>query len=132
MNSKRKKRHEDGLCPQCGGERDSDTKYCSKCLEFDSEFRKEIGQRIKLEVMTHYSRGKPKCECCGETILDMLNLDHKNGGGNQHRKEKTKGKASLYFYRWIKKNNYPDGYRVFCYNCNYGASRHGGICPHKI
>jgi hypothetical protein len=61
----------------------------------------------------------------------MLTIDHIHGGGNQHRKQITASRASETFYRWLKNNNYPDGYRTFCYNCNIGAYHNNGVCPHQ-
>ena len=34
-------------------------------------------------------------------------------------------------YEWIKRNNYPDGFQVLCWNCNSGKGANGGICPHE-
>jgi hypothetical protein len=33
---------------------------------------------------------------------------------------------------WLKRNNFPSGYRVLCMNCNHGRKRNGGICPHEL
>lgn len=81
--------------------------------------------RIKYEIMKHYCRGIPKCQCCGEEIFEFLSIDHINGGGSNHRK-KLKGST---IYYWLKKNNYPKGYQVLCINCNF-AKGHFGSCPH--
>ena len=35
------------------------------------------------------------------------------------------------FYLWLKRNNFPPGYQVLCWNCNCGRSINNGICPHK-
>jgi len=84
----------------------------------------------RLKVLTYYSNGTPKCECCEETLLEFLCLDHTDGGGNKHRK--TLGDPSgTSIYQWIIKNNFPKGFRVLCYNCN-NAYGHYGYCPHKM
>lgn len=82
---------------------------------------------IRWLVVTHYGGPNPKCDCCGDDTYEFLSLDHINGGGTKHRQKNGKG-AGLYF--WLKKNNYPPGYRVLCYNCNCSLGFHK-YCPHK-
>jgi hypothetical protein len=79
----------------------------------------------KLEVLNAY--GGPVCVCCGETLIQGLSIDHVNGDGAAHRKTVTSGPA---FYRWLKQHNYPPGYQVLCFTCNFAkaASDH---CPHR-
>ena len=70
-----------------------------------------------------------KCTCCGETIPEFLTIDHINGDGAKHRKElRLRGGAP--FYTWLKKNNFPKGYQILCWNCNLGKGV-SGVCPHK-
>lgn len=80
-------------------------------------------RQIKLDVMQHYGN---ICQCCGEKELEFLTIDHINGGGTQHRKQLK----NATIYGWLKKNNYPDGFRVLCMNCNF-ATRFKKECPHK-
>ncbi len=92
-------------------------------------YRKEAYKKTKLEVLGHYSNGVPVCSCCGEPEIVFLSIDHINGGGTKHRKELLgQGKN---FYRWLKINGYPSGYRVLCHNCNQ-AYGHYGFCPHQV
>lgn len=77
-------------------------------------------QRIKVEVIAHYGG---KCECCGEMEMVFLTIDHINGGGRQHRKE-----TGSFLYQWLRRNGYPEGFQVLCFNCNF-AKANGG-CPH--
>ena len=81
---------------------------------------------LKIELLTHYSSGPPRCACCGEATLAFLSLDHINNDGAKDRK---KGGRSLYFY--LKKNGYPKGIQVLCMNCNFGKKCNGGVCPHS-
>lgn len=83
-------------------------------------------QREKMEVLSHYSNGKPICKCCGESIFEFLCIDHINGGGKEHRKQVGNG----HFYRWLRKNNYPKGLQVLCHNCNMAKGFYG-FCPHR-
>ena len=69
---------------------------------------------LKKEVFTHYS---PDVKCkCGQNDIRALSIDHINGKGCQHRKELGIN-AGTEFYRWLKKNHYPEGYQVLCMSC---------------
>jgi hypothetical protein len=48
-----------------------------------------------------------------------LEIDHAEGGGNQHRRKI--GWSRL--YHWLKRNNYPEGFRVLCPTCNRKAHK---------
>lgn len=129
----------DRKCSICGKTNDwADHTICHKCgyqkykkgttkNETYRTYQKEYNARIKKEVLGHYGG---KCACCGETILFFLTIDHINGGGVKHRKEVVGG-GGLALYHWLKKNGYPEGFQVLCFNCNSGRSANGGICPHK-
>jgi hypothetical protein len=86
-------------------------------------------QRLKMDVLTHYAGPRPRCKCCGEDQILFLTLDHINGGGNAHRRS-IFGKKSGNMYYWIRKNNYPVGFQVLCWNCNCGK-RQLAQCPHQ-
>jgi len=81
--------------------------------------------RTKLIVTSHYGK---ICSCCGKDNIDVLTIDHVNGGGSYDRKELGSGDA---FYRWLINNNFPLGFQVLCFNCNSGRHINGGVCPHK-
>lgn len=83
---------------------------------------KANARRIRLEIIAAYGG---KCECCGEERIEFLAIDHINGGGRRHRKS-----LSGNFYRWLKRNNFPEGFRVLCHNCNSALGFYG-YCPHK-
>jgi hypothetical protein len=97
---------------------------CKKCR---SQQVSAWHHSVRLEVLTHYSRGIPQCACCGETTVAFLAIDHIDGGGNEHRAEI--GTAANSFATWLRRNGFPEGYRVLCHNCNQA---HGafGYCPH--
>lgn len=87
--------------------------YCKECRKFLSLERREIERIIALQI---YSNRHMKCEICGNENIDILTIDHVDGGGYKHRKDNSiKGQ----FVRWLKRNNYPKGYRVLCWNCNH-------------
>jgi hypothetical protein len=81
--------------------------------------------RRKAELLSHY--GGPICVCCEETRLEFLTLDHIDGGGSDQMRELRRLRTS--FPTWIKKNDYPPGFRVLCLNCNFSLG-HYGYCPH--
>lgn len=84
-----------------------------------SEKRKERAN-LKESVLKHYSNGNMCCANCGFTDIRALQLDHTNNNGAQERKELfgDRTKAGTTFYRWIRKQGYPEGYAILCANCN--------------
>ena len=82
--------------------------------------------QVKLDAMQHYGS---ICACCGETRIEFLSIDHIDGNGSNHKKEVSYGRGGANFYIWLKKNNYPPGFRVLCHNCNQSLG-HFGYCPH--
>ena len=94
-------------------------------MEYNRKHRRELREKI----IDHYSNGLSKCSCCGDPHFEFLELDHINGNGEIHRKEikRTAGQA---FYTWLIRNNYPEGYRVLCSNCNQSYGMYG-YCPHQ-
>lgn len=113
-------------CKSCDGKHLSNG-YCKK--HYESFMRK----KLKSEIFFIYSKGKMECNCCGVKGLNFLTIDHINNDGNKHRDElrKNKGSYGNSIYRWLKKNNYPKGFQVLCWNCNCGKMINNGICPHK-
>ena len=109
--------------------------YCKKCHsdvtlaiyhkggDEEKLKRRTRMQATRNEVLTHYGG---RCACCGEEIIEFLGIDHINGGGYQHRKQ-IHGTS---IYSWLKRNNYPEGFRVLCHNCNMALGFYG-YCPHK-
>ncbi len=94
------------------------------------EYNRIRNRKIKLEVLTHYGGNPPKCACCGEIIYEFLTIDHINNDGREHRKQ-IKMVGGTKFYRWLKRNNFPEGFQVLCFNCNCGKEINKGVCPHK-
>ncbi len=89
------------------------------------EINRRSNRRLKQTIFEVYGN---KCVCCGEDRLEFLTIDHVNGHGNQHRKEV--GGSGAVFYRWLIKNDFPQGYQALCHNCNFSKSAYG-YCPHK-
>ena len=84
----------------------------------------------KFSVLAIYSEGQPICQCCKEIAIEFLTIDHIRGGGRKHTREKGVG-GGYSLYRWLIKNNYPEGFRVLCMNCNFAYGKYG-YCPHNL
>jgi ribosomal protein L37AE/L43A len=125
----RSNRRSKGLCERCGKNNDSGEKIftCTKCRTKSAKIRQEI----KKTVFEAY--GGSYCNCCGETLIQFLTLDHIDGDGANHRKtefnRKNVGGDAL--YRWAIKHNFPPIFQVLCYNCNCGRQHNNGVCPHS-
>lgn len=104
-------------------------RYCSPaCGELAVSKQRVAARRDgRMRALQAYGGVVPQCSCCGEGTVQFLALDHVNGGGHTQRKELGGGG----FYVWLRKNNYPEGFRVLCHNCNIGRQINGGLCPHK-
>lgn len=86
-------------------------------------------REIKYKVLNHYCGNNklgPWCQCCGETIIEFLTIDHIDGKGAEHRRKLNRH----CIYTWLIKNNYPKGFQVLCLNCNFARWAYGK-CPHK-
>jgi hypothetical protein len=81
-------------------------------------YSKATRVRLKTEVFSHYCGGDIKCNGCDERELELLTIDHINGGGNKHRKL-TGMKTGKHCYGWLKRNHYPNGFQVLCWNCQF-------------
>jgi hypothetical protein len=106
-----------GLCVNCGGERDNETVLCGDCRERKNQTGRDRWLRLKSEAFAAY--GGPVCVGCGEDEIEVLEIDHIAGGGNNHRREI--GPTNTYL--WLKQQGYPPGYRVLCPTCNKKAHR---------
>lgn len=88
-------------------------------------------RKLRQDVVTAYGG---KCECCGETEMAFLTLDHINGGGRAERErggdrgQKIGGEA---IYSRLRREGYPPGFRILCWNCNAATHFAGGVCPHQ-
>jgi hypothetical protein len=114
---------------QEGLEDNGDSELPFKDKERARQYLKEYGHKLKIEVLSHYSNGKPICCCCNEKRIEFLTIDHIQGSGNKHVKELRESGHSGSIYRFLKKSGYPEGYRVLCLNCNFSIG-HYGYCPH--
>ena len=82
--------------------------------------------RLKDQVFTAY--GGWVCACCQEREPIFLTLDHIHNNGAEERR-KT-GEATYRLFARLRREGFPTGYQVLCFNCNCGKRDNGGICPH--
>lgn len=72
----------------------------------------------KVAIVNVLTNGEGTCRWCGHGDIDVLTIDHIHGGGGKHRRE-----LGFYgggrFYTWLIKRDYPEGYQVLCFNCNW-------------
>lgn len=113
-----------GLCT-CGGVLVVGKKSCQGCLDLFKLRARESRKTLRIETLAAYGG---KCTCCGERREQFLTVDHvvpfSQGGGPRNRR----GGPSL--YRWLKKEGFPEGFRLLCMNCNCSRSWNG-YCPHQ-
>ncbi len=84
-------------------------------LDRKSRKTQESYHKTRLEVLSHYSGGHPKCKNCDVEDERVLSIDHMNNDGNKHRKEINQ----LSVVWWVKKQGYPEGFQILCHNCNW-------------
>lgn len=96
-----------------------------KSKEYITNNKKEISItkknyrfKLRLDIINYYGG---KCQICGENDIYYLTIDHINNDGNIDRKVKKLGSGHN-FYRYLIKNNFPEGFRVLCFNCNCSTS----------
>lgn len=105
--------------------------HCKSCsIDFTKRPKarasaKKRNQKERYDCMVAYSGISPKCACCKESTYEFLSIDHVDNDGAAHRK---KLKSSI--YRWLRQNNYPDGFQILCMNCNWAKGKYGK-CPHQ-
>lgn len=91
-------------------------------------YRHKFKDKLRRETFEAY--GGPKCNCCGVDMFQFLSIDHINNNGKEHREE-LRSRGGTSFYIWLRKNGYPSGYQVLCFNCNISKAWYG-MCPHQM
>ena len=112
------------ICKECDYK--SNKKWQQNNRDRYNQLKGESNRRLRDEVINKYGE---VCACCGETRKEYLTIDHINGDGNKHRRE-IGVTSSDDLYRWLRRNNYPEGFQVLCFNCNCGK-RNYSVCPHN-
>ena len=124
----RNRPRKNNLCLGCGQQYERPAHfgargYCPNCkqphrLSYFSIYRK----RTREEAIRQYGG---RCLCCGEAEFAFLALDHIDGGGNEHRRQRKGDRLC----QWLKSRGWPTGYQVLCHNCNAAKGIYGQ-CPH--
>lgn len=99
---------------------------CRECVQpvINARLRAR-SKRLRMEVLTHYSGPIPSCACCGESGLPFLAIDHIDGLADDEKRM-----TGERWYSWLKRNNFPTGFRVLCHNCNSCFGKYG-YCVHN-
>jgi len=93
---------------------ESKRQYYYKNIDESKRKVLERHRKIRTEIINHYSNGTMKCNKCGESIQEFLEVDHINGGGRKHKKSEN----ITNMYTYLKTNKFPEGYQILCANCN--------------
>ncbi len=122
-----------GLCLICfkATPENPNHRHCDACLAIHNKRTRDYKARIKVLCFNAY--GGCRCVCCGETQITFLSIDHVHNNGAEHRRTlgKHRGAGGGHsFYLHLKKNNWPPGYQVLCFNCQWGKQI-CGVCPHQ-
>lgn len=108
-------------CPRCGEEKPLDgffknkarkgglSGYCRPCQTAANN-----GRTAALRSRAIDAIGGPVCVGCGFADVRALTIDHKDGGGAQHRREVV---SSNGLYRAVILE--PHKYQCLCHNCNW-------------
>jgi len=80
-------------------------------------YAKSYREGLKRKSFAMY--GGAFCVLCEENQFEFLTLDHVGNSGFSHRKVDA-GAQNIHI--WLRKNDYPLGFRVLCFNCNMAES----------
>jgi hypothetical protein len=69
--------------------------------------------KIRTRVFEHYGLA---CQECGSTKNPQI--DHIAQDGGAHRDSLGYAGSGNILYRWLIKNNFPEGFRTLCADCN--------------
>lgn len=95
---------------------------------YQSTISKSLRKSQKETVIEAYGG---KCSCCGEENPIFLTVDHINEDGSKHLNGRGIRYMGTEMYRYLIKNDFPEGFQILCWNCNAGKHFNGGVCPHQ-
>lgn len=99
-------------------------RYCSNTCNHREETRRR-SREMKARLLETYG---DKCACCGESCVEFLTLEHKNGDRKQHLKKV--GPNVIAIWRDAVENFDTNKYEILCMNCNWAKGKYG-FCPHE-
>lgn len=89
---------------------------------------KKRNEEVKRKVFDAYGGA---CQCCGESELVFLALDHvNNDGASERRSQKTGTAVGRGLYLRLIREGFPNTFQILCANCNW-AKYVMGRCPHE-
>lgn len=119
------------FCSECGKKyygrgycRNHWFKYIAK-YKYQNKYQRESGITLRKALFAILGQ---ECVCCGESIIELLTVEHKNNDGAEHKKRfsHTYGR-----YRdMLKDPLIKEKYETRCHNCNWGKAKYG-VCPHE-
>lgn len=119
-----------GLCLSCKTPAEGRL-YCTRHRAEKNRTTIRNNLKVKREVFERY--GGCVCNCCSEGHIEFLTIDHIDGNGAEHRRRifgKSAGMGGARLYRALKREGFPAGFQVLCFNCNVAKGFYGE-CPHK-
>lgn len=107
-----------GNC-DCGKKKEKQHSRCPTCLEACNRRSKDYAKRDRLLCIKAYGG---HCKCCGTDVEKYLQLDHIEGGGNEHRKI-VYGRKEGDMAKWARKNGFPSILQLLCANCHQAKTK---------
>ena len=114
---------------------DNPEKERLRCLTWWREHPEKtilLRKRIKRQVLTWYGG---VCVCCGESLFDLLTLDHVYDDGYKERSPKNNRRTSVGSSNYRNlfnrgKENLRRDLQILCGSCQLGKKINYGFCPH--
>ena len=98
------------------GSKEYNKQYQHNHLVECATYHRRYTNTLKSLALWYYGGGQAKCVTCGEDRFDCLSIDHINDDGY---KQGSIGLCGATLYRWLRRNNYPEGYQTLCMNCQF-------------
>lgn len=116
----------DGICTLCRKRPPiAGFDNCQECTQRRRTNENARTATIKRLVMQKYG-GRCATPGC-EASEDRLTIDHVDGRGKEHRELHGLGRYSVRMYRWLIRNDFPDGFQVLCVSCNASKGRRAAV-----
>ena len=116
------------LCWNCNNKKHLDKVMQMPSKNKKGEYARDYKKATKLEVFSAISNNHLECACCKENSdINLLTVDHIEGRKNVGHGRSFSGDR---LYTWLRKNNYPKGFQLLCWNCNATKGLFG-VCPHQ-
>jgi hypothetical protein len=80
------------------------------------ETERRYWRKLKIRVLDHL--GGPRCCNCGCDVIDILEINHINGGGHQELEVVYKGNLKQYYRDILNGKLNKENYNVLCKVCN--------------